>query len=121
MVPLPDAVSAKVALGLLSLAVSLGVDERALCEKMGLSSTDPADYENGVPARCLGLLLREAKRALGDELIGIHLAEQFPIGLLGFVYHSAHASQTLRAAYQRGVRFQALIEWTAARLTRRAG
>jgi AraC-like DNA-binding protein len=109
MLPAPNAISAKIVLGMFHLAVSLGVDERALRDAMRLESTEPSDCDDGIPVEAMRALFCEAERALGDELVGVHLAEKVSLGVFGFVYHSLHASDTVRDAYRRAVRHQALV------------
>jgi AraC-like DNA-binding protein len=112
MLPAPNAISAKFVLGMFRVAVASGVDPRALRDAMGLASLEPADCEEGIPVDAMRALLCEAERALGDELVGVHLAEKLPLGVTGFVYHSLHASDTVRDAYLRAVRYQSMVSGT---------
>lgn len=108
--PLPsDHMNARTVLGILASAGSLGIDVAEVCRRAGLSREVLAAPDASVPIVSAIAVWQAIEALSGDPTIGLAVASRIPTGVLGFVYHSVNASDTLREATRRAARYSRLI------------
>lgn len=90
-------------------AGSLGVDAAEACRRAGIAPEELTGPDASVPVPRAIELWRALEELSGDPAIGVAVAARIPLGVLGFVYHSVHASETLRDACRRACRYNRLI------------
>jgi AraC-like DNA-binding protein len=104
-----DHLHARLVLGIVVAAASAGIDAQSACRRAGIAPEALAAPDATVPVPA-GLSLWQALEELsGDPTVGLAVAERVPVGVLGFVYHSMHASETLRDACRRASRYNRLV------------
>jgi AraC-like DNA-binding protein len=108
--PLPsDHIHARPILGVLGAASALGIDLEEACRRAGIA-LDALGAPDASVAVATAVALWQAVEALsGDPAVGLAVAERIHLGVLGFVYHSVNASETLRDACRRASRYNRLI------------
>jgi protein-S-isoprenylcysteine O-methyltransferase Ste14 len=91
---------------------ALGQDPGVLLAHVGVDIATLDDPDARVPMSAgVGLLARAAV-ALGDECVGLHLAERADLRTVDIHYYAMTASTSLRDAYERLSRYQGLIHET---------
>ena len=86
-----------------------GIPVRLLLEKAGLSSKDLEDPRTRLSTRKQIEFLNLVAEALGDEMMGFHLALEVDLRRGGLLYYVLGSSDTLREVFERGARFTAIV------------
>jgi AraC-like DNA-binding protein len=102
-------------------AESAGVDLLPLLRRAGLGADRIADRHARVGADEQVAFLRLVADALGDELLGFHLAEGFELREIGLLYYVMASAPTLRDAFLHGGRYGAITNEAVASSCSRAG
>ena len=95
--------------GLLELAVSKGVDRRALLERSEISAEELDDQDKRIPLPKYIALLRSAKALSGDPALALHFGEAFDIGDLSVVGLLAGSAGTVAEGLALMNRYTRLI------------
>ncbi len=86
-------------------AIAAGIDPEPLVQKAGLTLALLEDRDARIGARNQITLLNLVASAVGDELLGFHLAEGFDLREIGLFYYVLASSATLGQALTRTVRY----------------
>ncbi len=89
-------------------AIRAGLDADALARKAGLTVQQLTDEKLRVAARDQVRLLNLASEALGDEFLGMRLAQQAELRSLGLLYYVLASSGTLSQAFARAARYSGI-------------
>jgi AraC-like DNA-binding protein len=89
-------------------AQRLGFDPERLLKKAGLSEQQIKDRDVRLPVRAQIEFLSLVARSLGDEFLGVRLAEFPDLRELGLLFYVAASSLTLGDALQRGARYSSI-------------
>jgi AraC-like DNA-binding protein len=81
-----------------------GIDPAPLLARAGLSAVAP-DHDGRIDVRSQIKFLEQASRTLGDDFLGLNLAEQFDLRELGMLYYVAASSHCLGDALRRLERY----------------
>jgi hypothetical protein len=105
-------VSSRLVMAQTMILGSLGIDPAVLRAEMGmdLQGLDPPG--DWVPFEVAVRQWHAARRLSPDPMLGVAVGEQLPLGALGLVFHSANASDDLRGALGRLVRYFRLASTT---------
>ena len=90
-----------------ALEKSANVD--ALLRKAGLSRTQVEDPHVRISVRSQVVFLDLVAKALGDDLLGFHLAQNFDLRMIGLLYYVFASSETLGEALGRAARYSAIV------------
>lgn len=82
-------------------AAASGIDPGQLLDRAGLPPQPWDEDETRFPLRDQAILLNVLAEALGDELVGFHLALDFEFREWGSIYYSVASSSTLQEAIAR--------------------
>lgn len=102
-------ISVRVLHGIVAGAILRGVDAEALLAAVPLSAAQLQDLEARLPSEVADRLWHHAARLSGDDLLGVHVAQQIlpaDFGGLGFAVRS---SATVGESYQRVARYLRLL------------
>jgi len=95
------------------LAFACAQEKRAdvdtLLRKAGLSRTQIEDPHVRISVRSQVLFLDLVAKALGDDLLGFHLAQNFDLRMIGFLYYVLASSETLGEALGRTARYSSIV------------
>jgi hypothetical protein len=86
-------------------AVKLNLDVRPLLKKAGLTLQQIDNSALRLSVKSQITLLNLIAAALGDELFGYHLAQDFDLREIGTLYYIMASSETLGEALQRAARY----------------
>ena len=75
-----------------------GADVDTLLRKAGLSRTQIEDPHVRISVRSQVLFLDLVAKALGDDLLGFHLSQNFDLRMIGLLYYVFASSETLGEA-----------------------
>lgn len=106
--PMPPSTTGGIVRLAITRAVRQGVDLRSLLRRTGLTARQVKDRQARIPAAGQITLLGLAAEALGDELLGFHLAEEFDLREIGLLYYVMASVPTLRHAFANAGRYCAI-------------
>ena len=98
---------------LLSGLRALGHDPAPLLALVELDESALAEPDSPIPMRTVIALLNHASERTGDPDLSLHLAEHAELGSFDLHVYAILSSPTLRAGYERLVRYQRLIHETS--------
>jgi len=84
-------------------------DVDTLLRKAGLSRAQIEDPHVRITVRSQVLFLDLVAKALGDDLLGFHLAQNFDLRMIGFLYYVLASSETLGEALGRAARYSSIV------------
>ena len=90
-------------------ALGKGVDVDALLRKAGLSRIQIEDPHVRISVRSQVVFLDLVAKALGDDLLGFHLSQNFDLRMIGFLYYVLASSETLGEALGRVARYSSIV------------
>ena len=90
-------------------ALEKKIDVEALLRKAGLSRTQIEDPHARISVRSQVLFLDLVAKALNDDLLGFHLAQNFDLRMIGFLYYVLASSETLGEALGRAARYSSIV------------
>lgn len=102
-------VAAGLARGLFDLAVSKGVDRRALVGRSAIRPQDLQDQDNRIPFAKYVALMRAGQELSKDAALALHYGETVDLSEISIVGMIGHASQTMIEAFAQIQRFGALV------------
>ena len=105
-IPRTDGVLARLAC---ARAGTAGIALPPLLKKANLTLSQIKDPRDRFAARDQVRLLNLIADALGDDLLGFHLARNFDLREMGMLYYVLASSQTLIEALRRAVRYASLV------------
>lgn len=108
---LPELPSAEGGMTRLAFACALGqgVDVDALLRKAGLSRIQIEDPHVRISVRSQVVFLDLVAKALGDDLLGFHLSQNFDLRMIGFLYYVLASSETFGEALGRVARYSSIV------------
>src|SRR5215469_13761100 len=86
-----------------------GADVDTLLGKAGLSRAQIEDPHVRISVRSQVLFLDLVAKALGDDLLGFHLAQNFDLRMIGLLYYVLASSETLGEALGRVARYSSIV------------
>lgn len=92
---------------------AMGHDPSALLSAAGIDAGPLADPDARVPMSAGVRLLEGAAAALGDDAVGLHLAERADPASFDVTFYAMTSSATLGEGFERVARFQRLIHDTS--------
>jgi AraC-like DNA-binding protein len=101
-------------------AAEKGADVDTLLRKAGLSRGQIDDPDAHLEARRQIKFLNLVAEALGDDLLGFHLSQNFELRTVGLLYYVVASSDTLNEAILRAARYSSIVN-EGIRLTQREG
>jgi len=102
---MPPTASGGIARLAVARAVSAGIDPEPLVQKAGLTRALLEDSHVRIGAENQIALLNLVAGAVGDDLLGFHLAEDFDLREIGLLYYVLASSATLGEALTRTARY----------------
>ena len=84
-------------------------DVETLLRKAGLSRAQIEDPHVRISVRSQVVFLDLVARALGDDLLGFHLAQNFDLRMIGLLYYVLASSETLGEALGRAARYSSIV------------
>ena len=90
-------------------ALGKGVDVDALLRKAGLSRIQLEDPHVRISVRSQVVFLDLVAKALGDDLLGFHLSQNFDLRMIGLLYYVLASSETLGEALGRAARYSSIV------------
>src|SRR5215467_4672730 len=95
----------------LAFACALGksADVDRLLRKAGLSRTQIEDPHVRISVRSQVVFLDLVAKALGDDLLGFHLAQNFDLRMIGLLYYVLASSEMLGEALGRAARYSSIV------------
>jgi AraC-like DNA-binding protein len=90
-------------------ALGKGVDVDALLRTAGLSRMQIEDSDVRVSVRSQVVFLDHVAKALDDDLLGFHLAQDFDLRMIGLLYYVFASSETLGEALGRVARYSSIV------------
>ena len=90
-------------------AQETGADVDTLLRKAGLSRTQIEDPQVRITVRSQVVFLDLVAKALGDDLLGFHLAQNFDLRMIGLLYYVLASSETLGEALGRAARYSSIV------------
>src|SRR6516164_4976252 len=84
-------------------------DVETLLRKAGLSRAQIEDPHVRISVRSQVLFLDLVAKALGDDLLGFHLAQNFDLRMIGLLYYVLASSETLGEALGRAARYSSIV------------
>lgn len=117
--------SAPSAMGVVSRLAYASAEEKGvaadeLLQKAGLARQQIDDSSARIDVRNQIRFLQLVAKATDDDFLGFHLAQNYDLRRLGFLYYALASSDRLDQALQRGARFSSVVN-EGARLTLREG
>lgn len=99
--------------GITRLACALlrarGKDDVAVLAKAGLTPAEVEDTRKRIEVRAQISFLNHAAEALGDDLLGFHLAQDFDLRKIGLLYYVMASSQEIVDALRSGERYCRIV------------
>lgn len=92
-----------------AFAEERGVDVERLLEKSGLSRELIDDPNIRLEVQSQIRFLELVAKAIGDDLLGFHLSQQFDLRRLGLAYYVLASSETLGEAVRHAARYSAVV------------
>jgi AraC-like DNA-binding protein len=86
-----------------------GADVKTLLSKAGLSRTQMDNPDARLEAKAQIRFLDLVAEALGDDLLGFHLALHFDLRMVGLLYYVFASSSTLNDALRNGARCSSIV------------
>ena len=86
-----------------------GVEVDALLRKAGLTHQQIDDPRSRIAVKAQVQFLELAAQTLGDDCLGLHLAQKFDLRMIGLLYYVLASSDTLDEALQRAARYSAIV------------
>jgi AraC-like DNA-binding protein len=86
-----------------------GVEVGTLLRKAGLTPQQVDDARSRLAVKAQIKFLNLAARALKDDCLGFHLAQEFDLRLIGLFYYVLASSDTLDEALRRAARYSAIV------------
>lgn len=86
-----------------------GADVETLLRKAGLSRRQIDDPHVRISVRSQVEFLELVAKALGDDLFGFHLSQNFDLRMIGLLYYVLASSETLGDALHRGARYSSIV------------
>jgi AraC-like DNA-binding protein len=86
-----------------------GADVDSLLRKARLSRTQIEDPHVRITVRSQVVFLDLVAKALGDDLLGFHLAQNFDLRMIGLLYYVLASSETLGEALGRVARYSSIV------------
>lgn len=111
---LPPSATGAIARRAVARAVHAGVDVGSLLRRAGLSASRIEDRNARVGAGNQVAFLELVAEALGDDILGFHLAEGFELREIGLLYYVMASAPTLRDAFLHGGRYGAITNGAVA-------
>jgi AraC-like DNA-binding protein len=102
---MPPTASGGIARLAVARAIAAGIDPEPLVQKAGLTFALLEDRDARIGARNQITLLNLVASAVGDDLLGFHLAEDFDLREIGLLYYVLASSATLGEALTRTSRY----------------
>ena len=102
--PLPTAGGGITRIGF-SAATKAGLDTDALLRSSGLTAAQMKNPETRIPVKNQIKFLNQVADALGDDFLGLHLAQEANLRELGLLYYVLASSETLHDALARVARY----------------
>jgi AraC-like DNA-binding protein len=97
-----------------------GIDVKPLVKKAGLTIQQIEDRSARIPVHNQIQFLELSAGALGDELLGFHLAREYDRRQIGLLHYVMASSETLDDAIQRAARYSTIVnEGVAVRYVQR--
>ena len=90
-------------------AQETGADVDTLLRKAGLSRTQIEDPHVRISVRSQVVFVDLVAKALGDDLLGFHLAQNFDLRMIGLLYYVLASSETLGEALGRAARYSSIV------------
>jgi AraC-like DNA-binding protein len=90
-------------------ALEKKIDAEALLRKAGLSRTQIEDPHVRISVRSQVVFLDLVAKALGDDLLGFHLSQNFDLRMIGLLYYVLASSETLGEALGRVARYSSIV------------
>jgi len=90
-------------------AKAKGADADTLLRRAGLTPHQIGDSEARLEVRSQIKFLDLVAEAIGDDLLGYHLAQNFEMRAVGLIYYVFASSATLAEALRRGARYSTII------------
>jgi AraC-like DNA-binding protein len=90
-------------------ALEKNVDVDALLRKAGLSRIQIEDPHARISVRSQIMFLDLVAKALDDDLLGFHLAQNFDLRMMGLLYYVFASSETLGEALGRVARYSSIV------------
>ena len=84
-------------------------DVDTLLRKAGLSRAQIEDPHVRISVRSQVLFLDLVAKALGDDLLGFHLSQNFDLRMIGLLYYVLASSETLGEALGRVARYSSIV------------
>jgi AraC-like DNA-binding protein len=94
---------------LLQTARSLGVNVDAALRAAGISRKRLVPWDARIPVDACCELTEDAARQIGDQHLGLHLAERLPIGSYDVYWYAVANSPTVKEALEKLVRYHRII------------
>ena len=92
-----------------TFAQEKGADVDTLLRKAGLSRTQIEDPHVRISVRSQVVFLDLVAKALGDDLLGFHLSQNFDLRMIGLLYYVLASSETLGEAFGRVARYSSIV------------
>ena len=86
-----------------------GADVDTLLRKAGLSRAQIEDPHVRITVRSQVLFLDLVAKALADDLLGFHLAQNFDLRMTGLLFYVLASSETLGEALGRAARYSSIV------------
>jgi hypothetical protein len=86
-----------------------GADVDTLLRKAGLSRTQIEDPHVRISVRSQVVFVDLVAKALGDDLLGFHLAQNFDLRMIGLLYYVLASSEMLGEALGRAARYSSIV------------
>src|SRR5262249_19156111 len=90
-------------------ALEKKIDVEALLRKADLSRTQVVDSHVRISVRSQVLFLDLVAKALADDLLGFHLAQNFDLRMIGLLFYVLASSETLGEALGRAARYSSIV------------
>jgi AraC-like DNA-binding protein len=92
-----------------ALAQEKGADAEALLNKCGLSREQIDDPTLRLEVQSQIKFLELVATAIGDDILGFHLSQQFDLRRLGLGYYVPASSETLGEAFRHAARYSSVV------------
>jgi AraC-like DNA-binding protein len=86
-----------------------GIATEPLLELSGMTREEMGDAQRSLRVSSEMHFLDLAAKALGDELLGIHLAQSFELREIGLLYFMLASSDNLADAFERAARYSSIV------------
>ena len=90
-------------------ALEKKIDVEALLRKAGLSRIQIEDPHVRISVRSQVVFVDLVAKALGDDLFGFHLAQNFDLRMIGMLYYVLASSEVFGEALGRAARYSSIV------------